>query len=79
MEQMLMEGFVMYDANALGEEEGFEDENDVDAEAYYKLVHDGSQELYPGCETFSKLQFLITLLTLKIGLEMVLMGPLLIY
>jgi hypothetical protein len=44
MEQMLMEGFVMYDANALGEEEGFEDENDVDAEAYYKLVHDGSQD-----------------------------------
>jgi len=52
MEQMLMEGFGMYDAGALGEEEGFEDEDDddIDAEAYYKLVRDGSQELYPGCK-----------------------------
>jgi hypothetical protein len=62
MEQMLMEGFGMYDARDLGEEEGFED--DIDAEAYYKLVRDGSQELYPGCKAFSKLQ-LIRLLTLK--------------
>jgi hypothetical protein len=65
MEQMLMEGFGMYDARALGEEEGFEDEDDIDAKAYYKLVCDGSQELYAGCKTFSKLQFLIRLLSLK--------------
>jgi len=46
MEQMLIKGFETYDARALGEEEGFEDEDDIDAEAYYKLVRDGSQELY---------------------------------
>ena len=31
---MLMEGFGMYDADILGEEEGFEDVDDIDAEAY---------------------------------------------
>jgi hypothetical protein len=65
MEQMLMEGFGMYDADALGEEEGFEDEDDIDAEAYYKLVREGSQELYSGCKTFSNLQFLVRLLSME--------------
>ncbi|CAN6172856.1 unnamed protein product [Urochloa humidicola] len=64
MDQMLMEGFGMYDAGALGRDEG-EDEPDVDAEAYYKLVSDGSQQLYPSCKRFSKLQFLVRLLHLK--------------
>jgi len=65
MDQMLMEGFGMYDAGALGVDEECEDELDVDAEAYYKLVSDGSQQLYPCCKRFSKLQFLVRFLHLK--------------
>jgi hypothetical protein len=59
-----MEGFGMYDVGALGAEEG-EGEPDVYAEAYYKLVNNGRQQLYPCCKRFSKLQFLVTLLHLK--------------
>ena len=34
-------------SRTLGTDDGAEDDLDVDAEAYYKLVNDGSQELYP--------------------------------
>lgn len=37
--------------------------NDVDD--FYRLVDDASQELYPGCKTFSKLNFLVRLLHTK--------------
>ena len=37
-------------SRTLGTDDGAEDDLDVDAEAYYKLVNDGSQELYPGCK-----------------------------
>nr|ABA93478.2 transposon protein, putative, CACTA, En/Spm sub-class [Oryza sativa Japonica Group] len=37
--------------------------NDVDD--FYRLVDDASQELYPGCKTFSKLNFLVCLLHTK--------------
>uniref|UniRef100_A0A0E0Q8Z2 Transposase-associated domain-containing protein n=1 Tax=Oryza rufipogon TaxID=4529 RepID=A0A0E0Q8Z2_ORYRU len=50
MDQMLLEGLGMYDSRTLGTDDGAEDDLDVDAEAYYKLVNDGSQELYPGCK-----------------------------
>ncbi|WVZ63949.1 hypothetical protein U9M48_013539 [Paspalum notatum var. saurae] len=65
MDQMLMEGFGMYDSSALGADGESEDEMDVDAEAYYKLVNDASQELYPNCKGFSKLQFLVRVLNWK--------------
>lgn len=65
MDQMLLEGLGMYDSRTLGTDDGAEDDLDVDAEAYYKLVNDGSQELYPGCKKFSKLQFLVRLLNIK--------------
>uniref|UniRef100_A0A0E0I1E9 Transposase-associated domain-containing protein n=1 Tax=Oryza nivara TaxID=4536 RepID=A0A0E0I1E9_ORYNI len=47
MDQMLLEGLGI---RTLGTDDGAEDDLDVDAEAYYKLVNDGSQELYPGCK-----------------------------
>uniref|UniRef100_A0A0A9HG26 Transposase-associated domain-containing protein n=1 Tax=Arundo donax TaxID=35708 RepID=A0A0A9HG26_ARUDO len=65
MDRMLMDGFGMYDTQALGEDKGLHEDLDVDAEAYYKLVNDNSQELYPGCKKFSKLQFLVRLLNIK--------------
>ncbi|XP_037450565.1 uncharacterized protein LOC119320692 [Triticum dicoccoides] len=54
MDEMLLEGFGMYDTRTLGEEQESEDDFDDDAEAYYRLVNDGHQELYPGCKRFSK-------------------------
>ncbi|VAI54444.1 unnamed protein product [Triticum turgidum subsp. durum] len=48
MDEMLLEGFGMYDTRTLGEEQESEDDLDDDAEAYYRLVNDGHQELYPG-------------------------------
>ncbi|KAH0706128.1 hypothetical protein KY289_011204 [Solanum tuberosum] len=44
-----------------GEREGlFED-----AKRFFKLVDEGKKELYPGCENFSKLSFIIQLYLLK--------------
>ena len=62
MDEMLLEGFGMYDTCTLGEEQESEDDLDDDVEAYYRLVNDGRRELYPGCKRFSKLQFLARLL-----------------
>lgn len=42
-----------------------EQENDVDAAIYYKLANEASQQLYPGCEKYSKLQFIVRLLNIK--------------
>jgi hypothetical protein len=77
MDQMLLDNFGMYDTGVLGNQEDGdsaddEDEEDsntddvtADAEAYKKLVEDGSQDLYVGCTSFSKLQFIVRLLNLK--------------
>ncbi|KAL6637427.1 hypothetical protein ACP70R_024999 [Stipagrostis hirtigluma subsp. patula] len=65
LDLMLAEGFGMYDTQILGEDKGLDEELDGDAEAYCKLVNDGSQQLYPGCQKFSKLQFLLRLLNIK--------------
>jgi hypothetical protein len=77
MDQMLLDNFGMYDTGVLGNQEDGdsaddEDEEDsntddvtADAEAYRKLVEDGSQDLYVGCTSFSKLQFIVRLLNLK--------------
>jgi hypothetical protein len=75
MDQMLLDGFGMYDTGSLGLDEDGEAEDedseaddsdfDVDEEAYKKLVEDGSKELFPGCKKISKLQFLVRLLNLK--------------
>ncbi|XP_044360007.1 uncharacterized protein [Triticum aestivum] len=54
MDEMLLEGFGMYDTRTLGEEQESEDDLDDDVEAYYRLVNDGRRELYPGCKRFSK-------------------------
>ncbi|KAF6991827.1 hypothetical protein CFC21_008877 [Triticum aestivum] len=48
MDEMLLEGFGMYDTRTLGEEQESEDDLDDDVEAYYRLVNDGRRELYPG-------------------------------
>ncbi|KAL6654069.1 hypothetical protein ACP70R_007534 [Stipagrostis hirtigluma subsp. patula] len=65
LDLMLAEGFGMYDTQVLGEDKVLDEELDGDAEAYHKLVNDGSQQLYPGCQKFSKLQFLVRLLNIK--------------
>src|SRR5438128_2726701 len=41
------------------------DGNSSGADDFYRLVDDASQELYPGCKTFSKLNFLVRLLHTK--------------
>ncbi|XP_010240303.1 uncharacterized protein LOC100844242 isoform X2 [Brachypodium distachyon] len=67
MDQLLMDGFSMYDSSNLGSdsEEVSEDESDGDIESYINSVTEGSQELYPGCKTFSRMQFLVKLLSIK--------------
>ncbi|XP_051222138.1 uncharacterized protein [Lolium perenne] len=77
MDQILLNNFGMYDTGVLGnQEDGYsaddEDEEDnntndviVDVVAYKKLVEDGSQDLYVGCTSFSKLQFIVRLLNIK--------------
>jgi len=44
-----------------GEREGLSE----DAKRFFKLVDEGKKELYPGCENFSKLSFIIRLYLLK--------------
>lgn len=39
--------------------------NDADVENFYNLVDDASQDLFDGCKTFSKLNFLVRLLHTK--------------
>ena len=72
MNDMLLEGFGMYDTASVGltedeEEEEPEDEDELycDAEAYRQLVLDGSKDLYPGCQKYSKLHFLIKFMNIK--------------
>ncbi|KAK1663538.1 hypothetical protein QYE76_051697 [Lolium multiflorum] len=71
MDNMLLEGFGMYDSSTLGEDDdeevGSEDDADLyfDVEAYNKLVLDGSKELFPGCNKLTKLQFLVKLMNIK--------------
>ena len=50
MDEMLLEGFGMYDTRTLGEEQESEDDLDDDVEGYYRLVNDGRQELFLGCK-----------------------------
>ncbi|KAM0914261.1 hypothetical protein ACQ4PT_011640 [Festuca glaucescens] len=71
MDNMLLEGFGMYDTSTLGEDDDekvdSEDDADLyfDVEAYNKLVLDGSKELFPGCKKLTKLQFLVKLMNIK--------------
>ena len=65
MDEMLLEGYGMFDNASVGldEVEGDEDSDsegeqvdlEFDAETYRTLVEDDSKELYPGCKSFSKL------------------------
>lgn len=64
MAQKLLDGFGMFDTVILGEDKVEIDEDDFDDE-YLKLVNDGSQDLYPGFSTYSKLQFLVRILNIK--------------
>ncbi|XP_051202273.1 uncharacterized protein [Lolium perenne] len=68
IDQLLLDGFDMYNRSSLHseKEEGSEDDSeDEDVETYKRLVNDGGQLLYPGCKKFSKLQFLVRLLNIK--------------
>ncbi|KAM0829831.1 hypothetical protein ACQ4PT_066627 [Festuca glaucescens] len=68
IDQLLLDGFDMYNRSSLHseKEEGSEDDSeDEDVESYKRLVNDGGQQLYPGCKKFSKLQFLVRLLNIK--------------
>ncbi|KAK1680568.1 hypothetical protein QYE76_041416 [Lolium multiflorum] len=68
IDQLLLDGFDMYNRSSLHseKEEGSEDDSeDEDVETYKRLVNDGGQQLYPGCKKFSKLQFLVRLLNIK--------------
>ncbi|XP_016450659.1 uncharacterized protein LOC107775446 [Nicotiana tabacum] len=49
----------------VGDEEGVGERLSEDAKKFFKLPEDGKQELYPGCENFSKLSFTIRLYLLK--------------
>ncbi|XP_019253851.1 PREDICTED: uncharacterized protein LOC109232539 [Nicotiana attenuata] len=46
-------------------DEGVREGPSEDAKRFFKLVEEGKQELYPGCENFSKLSFTIRLYLLK--------------
>nr|XP_009799788.1 PREDICTED: uncharacterized protein LOC104245807 [Nicotiana sylvestris] len=48
-----------------GDEEGVGERLSKDAKKFFKLLEEGKQELYPGCENFSKLSFTIRLYLLK--------------
>ncbi|KAK6796152.1 hypothetical protein RDI58_003853 [Solanum bulbocastanum] len=48
-----------------GHEEGEREGLYEDAKKFFKLVDEGKQELYPWCENFSKLSFIIRLYLLK--------------
>ncbi|XP_019260867.1 PREDICTED: uncharacterized protein LOC109238842 [Nicotiana attenuata] len=48
-----------------GDEEGVGERLSEDAKKFFKLLEEGKQELYPGCENFSKLSFTIWLYLLK--------------
>nr|XP_018628358.1 uncharacterized protein LOC104102253 [Nicotiana tomentosiformis] len=45
--------------------EGVKEELSEDAKRFFRLVDEEKQELYPGCETFTKLSFTIRLYLLK--------------
>ncbi|XP_070009153.1 uncharacterized protein [Nicotiana sylvestris] len=45
--------------------EGVREGPSEDAKRFFKLVEEGKQELYPGCESFSKLDFTIRLFLFK--------------
>ncbi|CAL5193876.1 unnamed protein product [Lathyrus oleraceus] len=57
---------LLYDTfrNVVEEEENNEGPNE-DASKFYKLINEAKQELYPGCESFSTLSFIIRLYLLK--------------
>ncbi|CAK8543900.1 unnamed protein product [Lathyrus sativus] len=59
-------GGLLYDTfrNVVEAEESSEAHNE-DARKFYKLVNEAKQELYPGCESFSTLSFIIRLYLLK--------------
>lgn len=67
MDQLLFDAFGMYDKSTLDSDlaENSDDESDANLESYKNLVNEASQELYPGCKTFSMLQFLVRLLNIK--------------
>ncbi|XP_019260721.1 PREDICTED: uncharacterized protein LOC109238697 isoform X2 [Nicotiana attenuata] len=48
-----------------GDEERAGERQSKDARKFFKLLEEGKQELYPGCEIFSKLSFTIRLYLLK--------------
>nr|XP_016489729.1 PREDICTED: uncharacterized protein LOC107809581 [Nicotiana tabacum] len=47
------------------DEEGVGERLSEDAKKFFKLLEEGKQELYPGCENFSKLSFTIRLYLIK--------------
>ncbi|XP_075086291.1 uncharacterized protein LOC142168999 [Nicotiana tabacum] len=49
----------------LEQEEGMREALSEDAKRFFKLLEEGKQELYPGCENFTKLSFIIRLYLLK--------------
>ncbi|KAG8069386.1 hypothetical protein GUJ93_ZPchr0005g16246 [Zizania palustris] len=51
--------------NDMGDLDGNEGQHKEDIEAFYKLVENAGQELYPGCKKFSMLRFIVRLLHCK--------------
>ena len=43
-----------------------DEEPNENAKRFYRLLHDGETKLYPGCEKFLKLSFIVKLLHIKI-------------
>lgn len=66
IDAMLREGLgFFYDSTTDVNCSDDEREQDVDMETYYRLANEASKQLYPGCQRFSKLQFIVRLLNIK--------------
>ncbi|KAG8367592.1 hypothetical protein BUALT_Bualt16G0088400 [Buddleja alternifolia] len=69
MQSMLEDCYAASTTNAWREEEAMGNENAVpkwESDKFMRLLADADKKLYPGCENFTKLSFIVTLMHIKI-------------
>ncbi|KAG8382724.1 hypothetical protein BUALT_Bualt05G0107100 [Buddleja alternifolia] len=69
MQSMLEDCYATSTTNAWREEEAMGNENAVpkwESDKFMRLLADADKKLYPGCENFTKLSFIVTLMHIKI-------------
>ncbi|KAG8382882.1 hypothetical protein BUALT_Bualt05G0125500 [Buddleja alternifolia] len=69
MQSMLEDCYAASTTNAWREEETMGNENAVpkwESDKFMRLLADADKKLYPGCENFTKLSFIVTLMHIKI-------------